>query len=310
MAKRIAVLQPLALLALLAACGGTAASPANSGNGSVSLMLTDAPGDFKAAVVTITEIDLIGGASGKVVLSSAKTTTNLLTLANDTSTLVKNAVVQPGTYTELRFVITGGYVEVEGTGGSTIYASSPTYEGLPAGAVVGGTLKMPSLAESGLKIDLPADALTVKAESKVLLVDFDVAQSFGHEAGNSGSWVMHPVITGADFTLSGNVNVTAALGASVTLPTLNAVQVTLGDFNAVLTNSGGSAKTLKLAATAAGSTTFGASFKYLLPGNYSLTLQAPTGMSFTGSPALPDAITTGSGQNTQVDFTITAASAP
>src|SRR5437588_4670574 len=99
---------------------------------------------------------------------------------------------------------------------------------------------MPSLAQSGLKVDLPADALVVKAESKVLLVDFDVQQSFGHDAGNSGSWVMHPVIKGADLTLSGNVNVTAKLGASLTLPSLSGTQVTLGDFSAVLTNSGGS----------------------------------------------------------------------
>ena len=134
----VAAIAPMLLLA----CG------ANTGK--VSLQLTDAPGDFKTAVVTISEIDLVGS-GGTTVLTTTKTTTNLLTLANDTAKLVQDAVVPSGTYTQLRFVITGAYVEVEQSGGGTIiYSSSPTYEGLPSGAVVGGTLRMPSYAESGL----------------------------------------------------------------------------------------------------------------------------------------------------------------
>src|SRR5947209_16286972 len=100
----------LSLLALVAAaaCGG---------QGKLTLMLTDAPGDFKAAVVTITQINLVG--SGSVTtLSNTKVTTNLLTLSNDVATLVNDATVQRGTYTELRFVISGGYVEVQNATGS------------------------------------------------------------------------------------------------------------------------------------------------------------------------------------------------
>ncbi len=295
------------LAALFAACGGS-----NNGGstGKLSVMLTDAPAQFSAAVVTITKITLVG-TGGETTLSSKTTTTDLLTLANDAASLVDSATVQAGTYSELRFYISGGYVKVPGAtaGTSEIYASSPTYEGLPAGAQVTGTLKMPSLAQSGLKVDFGSD-LTLGTDSKILLVDFDVAQSFGHDAGNSGSWVMHPVIKGADLTVSGNVNVTAALAAGVTLPTLNSAQVTLGDFSATLTNAGGSVKTLKLAATAAGSATFGASFKFLLPGTYSLALQSPAGMSFTTTPAAPVSVTVAAGQSSTTAFTITAASAP
>lgn len=294
----------LVTAALLAGCG-------SSGNGSMTVMLKDAPANLKAAVVTITEIDLVG-ADGVVVLSNTKTTTNLLTLANSAATLVQDAVVKPGTYTELRFVISGGYVEVPdavGTG-STIYASSPSYEGLPDGAKVSGTLRMPSFAQSGLKVTMLDDSLTIAAESKVILVDFDVEQSFGIEAGNSGAWVMHPVITGAAITMSGNVNVTTRLGTGVTLPILNGTtQVTLGNFNAVLTNSDGS-KTVQLAPISLGLTTYGSTFKYLWPGVYTLTLAAPAGMSFTASPVVPDTVTVVSGADTNVDFTITAASAP
>ena len=65
----------------------------------------------------------------------------------------------------------------------------------------------------------------------------------------------------------------------------------LGDFSAQLTNSGGSVKTLPLVVTAAGSATFGTSFKFLLPGTFSLALASPAGMSFTTSPAAPDTVT-------------------
>src|ERR1700742_4539481 len=83
----------------------------------VTIKLTDAPGDFKAAVVTISEVYL-QGEGGKVVLSNEATTTNLVTLANDTADLVKDAVVPEGKYSELRFVISGAYIEVEQADGS------------------------------------------------------------------------------------------------------------------------------------------------------------------------------------------------
>jgi hypothetical protein len=66
---------------------------------------------------------------------------------------------------------------------------------------VTGDLQMPSFAQSGLKVNLPGDAITVEGDDqRILLVDFDVSKSFGHQAGNSGKWVMHPVITATDMT--------------------------------------------------------------------------------------------------------------
>jgi len=41
-------------------------------------------------------------------------------------------------------------------------------------------------------------ALTIVGPQKILLVDFDVEQSFGQLAGQSGRWVMHPVVTGGE----------------------------------------------------------------------------------------------------------------
>ena len=172
-------LLPLAILG----CSDSA-----DGSGRVSVVLTDAPGDVLAAVVTIDEIYL-QGSDGRTVLRDRDTTVNLLTLANDAAELVDEAVVPAGRYEQLRFVISGAYIEVEGAGGaSEIYATSPDYAGLPEGAVVTGELQAPSLGQSGLKVQLGGDdSFVVPEDATIVLVDFDVSQSFGHAAGNSGT---------------------------------------------------------------------------------------------------------------------------
>jgi len=291
-ASRTSLAAPLALLVLALGCSGQ--------TGKVTVLMKDAPANLTAAVVTITEIDLVGS-NGTTVLSTTKTTTDLLTLANDTATLVKDVEVPVGTYSQLRFVITGGYVEADGV----IYASSPDYEGLPSETTAGGTLRMPSYAQSGLKVDLPAGAATVGTATTVLLVDFDVSQSFGHEAGNSGAWVMHPVVKATDFELAGTVNVTMKLGTGVTLPS----PATLADFKAVLTPappaSGGNTI---LPLTSTDAITYGASFKYLFPGDYTLTFNAPSAVNAFGTtPTVPATVTVVSGQATAASFVMSSA---
>lgn len=294
------------LLGLLAACG-------SSQTGKVSVRLMDASGDVKAAVVTIAEIDLVGS-GGTTVLSTTETTTDLLTLANDTALLVDGVDVPAGTYSQLRFVITGGYVEVEQADGSSIiYASSPDYAGLPTEAVVGGKLQMPSYAQSGLKVDLPG-GLVVGAKARIVLVDFNVQQSFGHVAGHSGMWVMHPVATATDFELTGTVNVTLTPAASppVTIPAG-------ATFRATLTfPDGTTTKSLPLAADAGA---YKASFAYLVPGDYTIAFGAtsttattpPATIAYacTTSPSTspPATVAVASGQATAADFDLTALTA-
>jgi hypothetical protein len=169
-------------------------STGSMGTGRVSLLLTDAPGDVLAAVVTVSQVNLQGDDGSAVVLDTPFTT-DLLTLAGTTMTLAKDVDIDNGRFSELRFVITGGFVEVDnGDGTTSIFASSPSYPALPAGAVVTGSLKMPSFAQSGLKVKLPGNGLVINDDDHILLVDFDASQSFGHLAGNSGMWVMHPVV--------------------------------------------------------------------------------------------------------------------
>ena len=170
------------------------------GTGQISLRLKDAAGDVQAAVVTISEINL-QGSGGTTLLNQGQPplTQDLVLLQppNNPTVLVEGLAVPAGTYTQLRFVLTGAYIQVDnGDGTSSIYASSPEYA-TAHGVEATGSLQMPSMGESGLKVILPGNALTVPDGADVCLTaDFDVSQSFGHLAGGSGQWVMHPVIKG------------------------------------------------------------------------------------------------------------------
>ena len=169
----------------------------------LSVLLTDAPGDVLEAVVTIDQIYLQGGGAegdeeveeaGRVNLLAAPVTVDLLTLADEWMTLVEGVEIPAGQYGQVRFVISGAYLRVEEESGDKIYATSADYDGLPDGAEVGGSLQAPSFSTSGFKVSFQG-GLTVEGETG-LLVDFDVAESFGHQTGPD-KWIMHPVLKGS-----------------------------------------------------------------------------------------------------------------
>lgn len=196
MLRRFQRLSCVSLLAVVAACSDGSGPSGHR----VSVFLTDAPGDVLEAVVTIDQIYLQGGegegeTGGRVNLLTAPVTVDLLTLADEWMPLVEGAEIPDGQYGQLRFVISGAYLRVEEAEGDRIFATSADYDGLPEGAEVGGTLQTPSFGQSGLKVNF-AGGLAIDAET-TLLVDFDVADSFGKEAGQSGKWVMHPVLKGS-----------------------------------------------------------------------------------------------------------------
>jgi len=293
-----------ALLLALIGVVGCSDSSSPGGTGKLTLLLKDAPGDIQAAVVTIAEVNL-NGSGGTTVLLDTPVTTDLLTLATDVQTLVDGAILPAGTYTQLRFVITGAYIQVDnGDGTSSIYASSPDYEGLPVGAVVTGDLQMPSFSTSGLKVTLPGNALTIVSdEEQTLLVDFDVSESFGHPAGNSGKWVMHPVIKATSITTTGNAAIALSLGTGITLPG----GATLAGFSATLTGDDGIPHTVDFTdALATG--TFTAKFFLLAPGDYDLLVTLPAGVTtISTDPALPAGLTVQAGETTALSFVVTGA---
>lgn len=297
MSRKIVGALALALMLPLAACDDTT-NVAESGT--MSLMLTDAPGDFLQAVVTIDSVRLMGEGE-PVVLSDTPFTTNLLTLSNDITTLVGDAVVPGGSYSQISFVIPEACIAVEQEGGSSlVYASS----GFTECGDVDGALQLPSFGESGLKIGLPGGSVDVDGDAHILLLDFDVSESFGQEAGGSGMWVMNPVIKADDISLSGTISVDLTVAEGVDLAALGS---SLADFQARV-----SGDTEPVAFTDLNEDgTYTAEFLYLFPDTeyqvwVELQEEAPM-YDFTLDPTSPQNVSLGSADQVSVAFEVTAA---
>jgi hypothetical protein len=300
MSRRANALTVLALAFLipLSACDiGT-----DPGFGSVTILLTDEPGDVTEAWVTITDIYLQGGGGesdppgGRVyLLENGEETHELLGLANTVAELVVGEEVASGTYGQLRIVMSGGCI-VTADGG--IYASSPSY--LECGEPT-GSLQMPSFQQSGAKVRL--NGLTVTAGQHVVLLDFDVSQSFGKQAGASGKWVMAPVIHAAEIGMTAGVSVTLSAG-EVNLPEGFA----LGDFSATLTPGEGDPSTVDFEDV---NGVFRAEFRHLITDNgpFEVVLNAPAGLTVEVSPATPQQASPASGQTATIDWVLQSATA-
>lgn len=313
-------LAPVAILLALVACqdstkltapgagNTTTTAPVGAGKG-FTLLLTDAPGDFQAAVVTISQVTLVG--TGKSVdLLDHPFTGDLLALRNEFATLVHGADIPAGSYSQLRLIISGAYLAVETAQGTKIYASSPNYAGLPPGVHADGDLQMPSLGTSGLKIDLPGGKLDIGQGETIVALDFDAQQSLGHQAGNSGKWVMHPVVKATNVTFGGNVVARLQLGSGVTLPQLNGQPITLGAFRAVLTPIGGGTPDTVALTDTNNDGIFEAMFKGLMPGQYTLSFVSPTGLLTTFAPVLPITVTVTQAQTTTETISLASAALP
>ena len=275
-----------------------------NGTTSLSVLLKDAPGDVQQAVVTISEVDLVGS-GGVQVLTQTPATVDLLTLAASATALVQDVEVPSGTYTQLRFKITGACITVDnGDGSSSIY-NTQGYDPTPCGGAATGALQAPSYAESGLKVTMAASALRLTGTQKILLVDFDVSQSFGHDAGGSSGWVMHPVVTGGEIQATGSVHTEVQLGGGVTLPDLNNTPTTLAQFSAVLVQGASDTVAVVPLADPEADGIFTADFQFLTPGTYILSLNPPTGItSVTTDPATPESVDVASGQELTASLTV------
>ena len=307
--QRSVTVLALLVVPFLGACDSPTVLP---GETALSILLTDAPGEFESAVVTIEAIYLQPGPGEdgqRLYLMEEPVTTDLLDLANDVLELVDDVIVPEGRYQQLRFVISGGYIEVvigekDGEKITEIYASSPGYEGLPDGRTADGSLQMPSYAQTGIKVNFDG-GLHITGKQEILLVDFDVYRSFGQLAGQSGMWVMEPVITGATWDVTSSVTATLVLGQDVELPTLNGDQVTLADFIATLADDAGNGKEAEFVEVDG---SYVARFPYLLPGvDWTFDVEAPDGVTFDSDITLPLDLTTVRGQDTRIEVTITGA---
>ncbi len=290
---------------LLSACGDDSTGGDTS---RLTLKLTDAPGDLAEAWVKVERVYLQGSSpadslSGRQELATPTGWIDLLSLTGGTTmTLVNAAPVPSATYSQLRLVVCEAYVKTK-TG--TVFATDGAT--LPAGVTATGELRTPSACQSGFKVKLPGNSLPLEGGATSMIVDFDVSQSFGREAGNSGQWVMRPVLH-ATFTASAGAiagNVTLATG--VTMPACGGAATNLTHFvprALVGADSVGSGTTeaggaYRIASLSPNTYTLGYADKVGFANGDSLTVAA------TPTPA---SVTVASGATAAADFRIDSAS--
>lgn len=307
--NRTLVLPLLAGTLLLGACEASTGS-LEPGEASLSVKLTDAPGDLKEARVKLSKVVLQGTQTGdstssrqEFAVSSAEWI-DLLTLSGGKlKDLVSGAAVQPGTYTQLRLVVDGAYVV---TRDGKVYATSGAQ--LPSGLTATGELVCPSCSQSGFKVKFPG-GITVQ-DATTLVVDFDVNQSFGHEAGKSGKFILKPVLIGTrggSTTPLGSIGGTVALAQGVTIPACGG-QATLDLTRFVPTATDAGTSTTKTGTTQAnGAYTIGA----VPAGTYAMGVDRVgfangDTLSFTAT-ATPSAVTVASGAAAASNYSVTAA---
>lgn len=300
--KGLATLALLLVLPLAACESGTDAE-----FGTVSINLTDATSEHVTeAWVTITDIYLQQHDDGEMdpensrvyLMEDGDETHELLSLANKVQELVADQPVPVGTYGQLRLVITDGCIVVGEDEAATVYSSSPGYD---LCGPSDGQLQMPSYAQSGAKILLRGFEVTSGVHS--LLVDFDVSQSFGRQAGNSGMWVMHPVIHWSEISLSAAAEVTLDTG-DVSLPE----GFDLGQFSAtLLPTTGDSARVDFTDENTDGIYEVG--FYFLIPDNgpFDIRLNAPEGLTVDVDPDSPATVSPASGETAIVDWVLQSA---
>ena len=208
--RHIAYALILPLVVLVAACDDSVVDANDNdeaGAALVSVYLTDAPGDVEAVWVEVEEIYLQGGPNGRVDLLDEPTELIELTaLVGITQPLLQDEEVEPGPYGQLRFVIGGAVLEAAD---GTVYAKDGAQH--PDGLEATGQLQCPSCSQTGIKVVLQGDDLVMEEGMNDVLLDFDVTQSFGRQAGQSGMWVMRPVIHGVRMVEMGQITGTVAL---------------------------------------------------------------------------------------------------
>lgn len=214
-ARRLASLPMLGLFAALTACGE---STAPVGSATLTVLLTDAPGNVDEVWVQVLEAYIQGDAGRTTVLpfDDTRDLVELTSLAGTSTPLAEGVQLDPQNVSQFRLVIGKAAIVTED---GEIYSKDG---GLPPDALpvdVDGELRCPSCGQgqSGLKINLPDGAVTIDAGSNEIVVDFDAGQSLAHSTG-TGDWVMRPVINGMDTDETGSISANVILAPGVEIP--------------------------------------------------------------------------------------------
>lgn len=280
----------------LAACDDTTGPGSDA---TLSVQLTDAPSaSVDSAWVNIDQITLQGSNGGVDLLDESTGFIELTQLADSATSLVENEAVPQGSYGQLRFHVTSAAVQSDG---GEIYSLNGAADAL--GKTATGELTCPSCTQTGIKVNTPDD-FRLETEAKILMLDFDVSQSFGQQAGMSGSWVMHPTITSSTIEASGTITGTVTAADAVSFPTCNGETRTVEDFVPQALAAG----TDSVVKTGTVGSDGSYAIQYLSPADYDMShadtvILDPDSVFFTASPSTETA-TVESGMESTVDYTI------
>lgn len=189
MFSRIATTIFVALF-LLTSCDVSDDGTSNSTNGTLQVYLTDAPGNYEAVWIDIQEVrihvedeeDLELEDEGWITISDDPMRVNLLELTNGELEALGETELEEGMYSQIRLIL-GEDNEIVKDG-------------------VTHKLTTPSAQESGLKLNVNAEI--EGGQVYTLLLDFDASRSVV-EAGNSGKFLLKPVIRTVAFAETGAI---------------------------------------------------------------------------------------------------------
>jgi hypothetical protein len=193
-----------AMSLILTACGGGGSgSPATS---TLHVLLTDTPAcgyDHVYITVDHVEISTDGYSWTSIpVDSTVSQPIDLLNLTNGALLSLGQAPLSAGTYEQVRLVL-------KSNGNAAPWANSVVLSSDPSTQI---PLTTPSAQQSGYKIVGP---FTVQAGTQAdLVLDFDACKSVV-VAGNSGKYLLKPVVTAMAEAVSGSVTGTTLPGAQV-----------------------------------------------------------------------------------------------
>jgi hypothetical protein len=188
---------PLLVLAGGTACGNETEP---SANGTLVVRLTDAPSDvLESATIYVSEVsvNVNGAGASDVVITSTDASFDLLDLQNGVTATIGSASIPTGTYHQVRVLVDSGRVVLKA--GHTFSDGTNTAK-----------LTVPSGSQSGIKVNI-SPPVTVTEGETVLVVDFDVSQSFvfqgpsDHPNGVLFKPVLHATVLDVAASISGTV---------------------------------------------------------------------------------------------------------
>lgn len=195
----------VAIAALAAACGGS-----NSGNGTMSVHLVDGPaGTYSQVNVDVQTVSIHSAASGWIQLGAPAKVVNLLALTGGVDEKLVDGVGLPaGHYDQMRLEL--------GDRNTCV----------PAGQTTAEPMKVPS---GTVKLVVSFDV--APNTTKDVFIDFDANKSvFVHQAGNSGQYILRPVVQAYDKVVTGAIlgTLTDNLSPAHALPGVTVTAQVLG----------------------------------------------------------------------------------